>query len=492
MDLQGKNKYLLYREKIQKTLDVSELVLRPTQKKILLGYIQKNKKKILRFLFLIFVQIFLELGLLILGRIGLYSGGITLIRGKSFAPFLIVFLFSVTYGFVSFYASKMSQELIIGLTIYLRRIWVSLVLREHVFDTTAEKSRILAKVMYHLSLLQSSLQRVLQNGPYVILSVVWFFAFIPNTNSEMLIYLPFFLFGYVLLIFLGYVVAKKYVSKEQTFSSQIIQHIFESFSNSEFIESYNQQKSVITKLDNLSELDFLFRVKRNLWLHIPSVLLFSVLTFFMALTYIYKPSFAYRVFDTPSTLIASGIVIAILVRVLYKSLQLGLSLYPMKLGACIGIPQRKEVSYTDKKLEFDSIEYRAKKVKLDSQSNYYKKLSIKLQKGDKVFIKMGNDIEEASLTRILSFSPGPFTKSWAVVCDGKWALYRDWLNCNPSVLYLNPQIHFDMSILEAICGTSDFSISLDDIDEVTRLVQKTPQLHFIYNEGRGLASHTNI
>ncbi|HOM77721.1 MAG TPA: hypothetical protein PLT50_00745 [bacterium] len=482
--------YTLHKERIQKNLEVSKLVLRPKQKHILLGFLARNRSKILLLLVFSFVQVFFELSLLLLGRLGIYSGGITLIRRNTIIPLLLIFFFATLYIWAAYESSKRNQELAISLVIYLRKLWVSLAISGGLTFSSDHKSRILSKIIYHLALLQSSLLRVLSSGPHTLFSVFLLCAFVPNTNPEIAFYLPFFVGFYIFLIFVGYRISKKYVSREQTLASQIIQHIFDSFHNSFFVTNYKNQKEILQKLDDLSSLDILSRVNRNLWMYFPTVLLFAFTTLIFFLGYIYKPSLAYRIFDTPSTIITTGVVVGVLTRILYKSLNFGLALYPLQLALCIGVPQRKSYYLYKKPTFFSRICYQAKKVRIDPSGGYFKRVSLEFCAGDRVLLLLGTSSDCLGISQILSGSSRVFSKPWIVKMDNARFLYKGWIQENPSIIYVNPYLHFDKSLLEAISGSPDYSLNLEDIRRVTALVESTPELGFVLEKSQGLASHT--
>ena len=268
-----KQNILLQKKKSLQNLEEETLLLRPAQKRYFLSYFLSQKNRILGFLGLLFGQALLDTGLFLVLRS--YSRKeATFVGGKPGFLFLAI-LFLIVYVVVVYFSFRLAQSLVIELTIRLRRKWFLALLST---ISPKERGRIFAKITYYLPLLQTNLLNLFLNAPFLIFSFLWLLGIFLFTKPGSLLVIIGFILICAIITFLSYKMGKKYISREQTFSSQVLRHLAESVYDRDFISLYKQQKAYQTKLDNLSVLDAEFRIKRNLWYQLSPVILFAIMT----------------------------------------------------------------------------------------------------------------------------------------------------------------------------------------------------------------------
>lgn len=473
-----KQNILLQEKKSLQNLEEETLLLRPAQKRYFLGYFLSQKNKIFTFLGLLFGQTLLDTGLLLVFRSHSLKEA-TFAGGKPVFLFLAI-LFLIVYITVVYFSTRLSQSLVIELTVRLRRKWFLALLSA---NPPQERARIFAKIAYYLPLLQTNLLNLLLNAPFLIFSFLWLLGIFLFTKPGFLPVIVVSILICVTLTFLGNKIGKKYISREQTFSSQVLRHLAETVYDRDFISLYRQQKAYQDKLDNLSGLDMEFRIRRNLWYQLSPTVLFAIAT--LAGFAFYSLNFSFSQF------LSVGAVMTILTRNMYKSLSLGLSLYPLKLGACLSVPIKKSSRVYPEKTPFSAIVLEARKVKLGVPGKYFKKLDFVFEKGEKYCVYADSPETSRVLGRIFSASTGIFAKPWTVRCDGKWLPYQVWRSQNPALSYINSQANMEKSFLEIISGKPSYALSAAAINDTVNLVKSYPELDFIYRYPHGLATSYN-
>ncbi len=330
--------------------------------------------------------------------------------------------------------------------------------------------------------------QVLTNSIYFFITIVLIISIIPSIAPSLFKYLLGFILIYILLGFFGYYISNKYISREQTLSSAIIKHIATSIYDLKFIKKANLEKRSLNKLSSIVQLDTFFRVRRSVWMTFGQKIIFVVVSFSFAISYllmIYYPES--NIFS--DNLLMNGIILAILIRLAYQSLSIGLYLVPLKIGLALSVPQSTINIQSTQSHKFKTISFSTKKVKLNPNSkHYYKNIEFTFKSNDRVLFSVENDDELNSLSKLFTAKAGMKGKPWVLRFDSKRLLYLPWEKRYKDVYYIDPEFSSSSNIAEILLGKEKTQINSDEINKVLSKLKTIPELNFIFDLNKKLAT----
>ena len=453
---------------------------------------RRHRKKIIIFLSLLFCQILLEVTLPLFARSYLFKASVLLQWRQMTVALGILTGGVIIYIIIAFWELKIGKGLVIYLINELRRKWIKIFTNKPFHKVTSEnKANLIAKISYHLPLLQMGLDNsvigLMQWALYVI-GLLIISSFISTTLLIIvLLVIPI----NVMLALIGYYIAKKYVTKETTLYSKIIKHIAFSLYELPFIQKHKLEKENMQTLDELVELDTHFRIRRKIWLLFGNRIIFGLLILVVGLSYIlriYSPDFFLKI--QIDNLLISGIVFIYIVRLFYTSLKIGLFVLPTKLGLILSLPEpQKEKIRKDIIKKVSSISFKTKKAKLFWLGKYIKNINLEFNSGDRVLILGKSCTGKTHLGYLLS-SLGRFNnQAWIVKINQKRYSYSDWQERFRNAYFIEPQLTSEKNVGEILTGKNRENISQPDVEKVFQTISECPPLHFILSFRRFTAEN---
>lgn len=457
-------------------------------------FIKKNKKLFKRFIYLLFLQIALEIFIPLFVNFQLNRLNLMLERQLLLLMLIFLLLIISFYLVVSFFCIQKEKKILIYIINDLRKKWFNIYLNKNDNNIREDKkSGFIAKMTYHFPLLQIGLN----NSGLNIIKWLFFtlaliiLSFLTSTKLLILVILAIPL--NLLIIFIGYIIAKAYVSRETTLYSEIIKHITKSLYNLSFIKKNKLEKKANEKLNNIVNLDTHFRIKRQLWIIFGNKIIFALLFLMLGLVYllqIYYPAF---IFTIPrEQIVIYSLTIIYLSRLLYISLKIGLFLYPLKLGTFLSIPlKHKEKSDKEYLKNFNKLEINSPKAKLFNNGQYFKNINIKFNKPSRNLIYGDNFIGKTSLGLILAGENNFNSKAWIVKIDNKRKTHNEYLNNPPNTYFINPNFYSENTLLEVIAGNYKEYLNTDEINNLISKISKNPEFSYLLNLKNNLNTNFN-
>lgn len=447
----------------------------------------KTNKSLLRkaFIFLI-IQIIIEIIILLLinntsknivSKIGYFD-----YKSSAF----IIIGFCLLYTIVTFIAIKYERMSVLRLINNLRKMMFRNNLKEEDFkNDTENKSNLIAKVSYHLSVLNMGIDNTLLSSIRwaVYMMILVTFSII---NKESYLYITGLVFiSSILLFFISYFFSNVYISRQAASYSKIIRHITTSILEMPFIKGFHREKIEEEKLDNIVEIDTYFRIKRDTWIRYLSRIVFILIISFSSIYSLLKNSYPSLSIDISSQLIFKSIFYFYIIRILYTSVRAGLYFLPLKLGIFLSIPDKIESSISPRgKWSWETISFRSNKIKLFKESNYYKDVSLEFKKGFRYLFFGDYRIGKTHLASLLA-GYGYFSRhSWFVKVDKENFGYNYWSEIFKENYLFSPSFYTNSTIGEIILNKEKEDINQEDMQLINTISNKYPLFDSIFSKTR--------
>jgi ABC-type bacteriocin/lantibiotic exporter with double-glycine peptidase domain len=471
----------LYQQARKKGRD-REVKIDKEQLKYLYQFIKMNKKLIYSFLFLLIIQIILEIALPLLAKYKIASLIVMLNRQEALWLIVLLITLIVIYLIITFFNIKKEKEIVIYLINKIRSNWfANFINQSDLKIANDKKASLLAKTTYHFPLLQMGISNSVINIVkyfFYLLGVLILSALI--SPKILIISLLSIIFN-ILLMLAGYFIAKKYVSQETTLYSEIIKHLVNSIYNLGFIKNQANKQSANKKLDELVELDTFFRIRRELWLMFGGKIIFALLIIVAVIAYIAELYFP-RLFlsPRPEQVVAVSIVMLYLARLAYLSLKIGLFIFPAKLGIFLSVPNnyyhqnKKLINPVDQELSFIS-----PKAKLTKNSPYWKNIELTFKSGGNYLITGERLSGKTTVALILAGEMVYNPKAWIVKIGKQRITYQNWQKDFEKPYFINNNFNRDNTLLEIITGKFKQDVKELEIEQVINLISSEESLNFL-------------
>jgi len=486
-----RSQIFLYQQRKDIKQSSRPLKLEPFHFNYLSHFARKHKKEIIIFIVLLFFQVILEAILPFLGRDYFSKLSILLVQNKILIIFFVLVIGVVIYLVASFFALKLEKSLVIYLINELRREWFLIYLNKPFSRIKSrDKAALIAKISYHLPLLQMGLGNTLVGIMRWLVYVIGLLMAASFFSSTLLIIVLISLPFNIIIAYLGYLIAKNYVAKETTLYSEIIKHVVSTLYEMPFVQNYQLEKKNIEKFDDLVELDIYFRVRRSLWLIYGNRIIFACLILLTAAFFLmqsYFPQFFSA--EKIGEVLGAGIILIYLSRLFYTSLRIGLYILPVQLGLILSVPEQREVK-TRKDLikNFYSLVFQTKKAKLFKSGKYLKNVKLEFKRGEKTLIYGENHIGKTSLGFLLAGFGCFSTRSWIVKVDKERYFYNDWQRRFRNAYFIQPRFSTEKKIGEILIGKYSQDILPEDVERVFKEISKYKEFDFILSLRKFLAA----
>ncbi|MBI5413940.1 ABC transporter ATP-binding protein [Candidatus Peregrinibacteria bacterium] len=478
----------LYQQRNKIRQEVVPVIFEKTQKQYLRRLLKKFQKQICVFLILAFGTILLEIGIPFISDIFLRHQVLALNIRESYQVFFLLLLLLGVYGTLSYGNIRIEKTILVRIMNELRKSWFESFIRKSLFSlTNQEKSVLITKISFHFTLLQQGITNS------VISMVHWGFlslglliiTFFLNKNlfilSGLLLPISF------LICFLAYVVAKYYVSQEQTMYSKILQHMSLALEEFPLVKFHHLEKKKLRQFNEMVEIDSYFRIRREIWLKFGNTILFGSLVLFGAAAYLLEVYFPFLHFEYAGQGFVFAMVFGLMIKLLYLSLRIGLYLPPLKLGAILSIPNFSLPPFLHRKnLKLDAITFRALRASLE-KNTILRKASFTFEKGARILFFGQTDAARIALSRIFTANaPKNLGNPWVILMDSKRYLYNAWKKKYLPPLFIDPEFRTERTFLEVISQKNPEDMSSDEIQSIIEKLGAHPEFQYIFDHTKAL------
>lgn len=459
------------------------LKLEKSQKFYISSFLRRNKSLFKRAVFLIAFSVFLEISIPLITNfyIKRYSFHLEIDKLVFSLSFLLGIL--VLYLILSFLGIKYEKTFVIHFLNDLRRKWFSFYLNKTIFSLRNEdKSKIITKISYHFSLLQMGIANSLFpaiNWIFLAIGLI-FCSFFINTTLLfiVLIMIP----VNFIIFFLGYIIAKYYVSQDQTLYSRILMFISDTLNEFNLTKLHKKEKRSLDYLDKMVDIDSYFRIHRELWLKYGSRIIFVFIVLIGASIYLIEIYYPFLKIENSAQYIVYGIFFSLMIRLVYLSLRIGLFSFPAKLGAVLCIPE--EFIPYDKFLkvyqDIKTITFKTKKTRLSIGASYIKDIEYNFKKGERILIYGKESSGKTCLGFIFSAqATRNMGKTWVVKMNGNRFLYKKWQEKVSNIYLIHPEFQTEAIVLDVLIDKESSYVSQEEIENIFKLINKYPVLDFL-------------
>jgi ABC-type antimicrobial peptide transport system ATPase subunit len=472
----------LYQE-ARKTSRNKEIKISQEKFRYIYQFIKINRKLIYSFLYLLTIQIILEISLPLMAKYKVASLVLVMNRQETAAMIAVLLITAVIYLTVSFFNIKKEKQIVIYLINKIREDWFSFFLNKKDSKTPDDKKgSLLAKMTYHFPLLQMGISNSIINIIKYIFYLLGVLILSALTSPTILIISLLSIIFNAVLMLAGYFVAKKYVSQETTLYSEIIRHITGSIYNLGFINQDKPKRSAKNKLNSLVELDTFFRIRRELWIVFGTKIIFVLLIIIATSSYIAELYFP-RLFLSfnPGQVVAISIIMIYLSRLAYLSLKIGLFLYPVKLGIFLSVPDNSNLKEpaTVKLNKGQKIEFISPKAKISKNMPYWKNISLNFDTGSRSLIFGDRLTGKTTIGLMLAGEDIYNPNAWIVKIDKQREKYQSWQTRFERPYFITNNFQRENILLEIITGKFKKDISDQEIEDVINLITHEKSLSFL-------------
>jgi len=472
------NQISMYKNRKKIKNEIRPLRLEKRHYKFVELFIKKNKKPFNLFLFFVVLQSIFEIFLIFLINNSISIRIYNAVLDEKIFYMMVVFIGgSVLYLIVTFFSLKFEREVIVEFINELRRsLFSNLLNKKNNTVDNISKSNFIAKISYHLPLVSLGVDRSVFGlvrwllSSFIILSMGIILGGVWVWLSVAIILLSIF------IGFIGYVIARYYVSQEVASYSLVIKQVFLSLVELFSIKKNKTEQSSINDLNEKVEIDSYFRVRRDILLRyfgrvvMVMVFMFSVVYLFSAFYFSNINLFSYD----PSKTVLIGIIFLYAIRIFYESSLVGLYIIPTKLGLVLSVPQnesfyKKEV---DKEINWNKISFKTNKVKLVEEGEYYKNLSISVEKNNN-YLFLGDSMSgKTSLANVFDLYPDLNENAWIVKKDNKRFSLRRWSEIFDDKYLIANNLPTEKKIGEIIFKKDSSEINERDIKKLNKIIEK--------------------
>ncbi|MEI7765348.1 MAG: ABC transporter transmembrane domain-containing protein [bacterium] len=492
--LKNKEQALLYKYRNQIKQSLMPTQIGSARFRYLFKFL-KEQNLLLFFVFVfLFLQTMLEIALLLLANnslqsIFIYSGNHQNIFFAS-----IILLACILYTIFSFLAVRYERTLVLNLINDLRKkLFTENLDQEESSNTHEVRANFIAKISYHLSLLTMGIDNTLLSSVRWLLYIVVLFVFSIVNHGQYLLLIFIVFVSSLILFFISYLLSKRYISRQVASYSRVIRHLVTMMLEIPLIKNFHKEKVVEEKLDGIVGVDTYFRIIRDTWIRYSSrvvfVLIIGLGAFYLLLTSYYPVVSLGKI----SQIFIKGIVYIYAIRILYSSTKAGLYFLPLKLGIVLSVPEKIIKPLVPRNgWVWKKINFKSNKVKLFSEGEYYKNISLEFEKGGRYLFIGKYQSGKTHLAAMLA-GQGYFSRhSWIVKMDKEHLGYNSWAELFKENYFFMPHFSTDLTVGEIILGKEREDIKEEDISLVDKLSIKYPIFLSIFSKTRFIGESARI
>jgi ABC-type multidrug transport system fused ATPase/permease subunit len=480
----------LYRKRNVIRHEVRPLVLDRGRRRYLAAVVRRNSRLLVAAAVLLACATLFEAGIPLVTSLVISRHAVQLdvhalaIAIPAFAAGLGVYL-AVTY-----HAIRCEKGFSIAVINDIRRQWLARTMKRSVFALgSSDKGALLSKLSYHLSLLQMGMASCLFPAIQWCLSIVGLIAIAIATGPRLVLVVFALIPVNIGILFLGYVVSRRYVGQEQTLYSRILRHVSDTLNEFAHIKLAGKEATALGELDALVDIDSYFRVRRELWMRYGNIVIFAVLACAGAVLCLVEIYYPFLRLEHSMDYVAHGVVLGLLVKLAYLSLRVGLFSFPLALGLVICTSERFPVRRARGRAlaGFESIAYASRKARLSRSAGYRRDLAFSFRRGERVLLCGPAGAGKTSLGRLFAGLASGRGAPWIVKIGGERLPYRQWAERQRDFHIVDPHFQTESTIFELLTRErARHSSRAGDLEAMCERLQRVEELAFVFEDGKGL------
>ncbi len=379
-------------------------------------------------------------------------------------PFLLLGI--GIYLFTSYRTLLLSKRISLDTTNTFRKSWYAHFLNHSPSATNIPNHRPLTKIIYHTLLLRTGFENILNEGARITIlyASIFLFCFLFNTKLFLISIGTLPLIGTLGII--GYLISKKYLAREQTFNSKIVEEVNESIVNFQLIKNQQRETEKLKTFENILELDAFFRVRRELWMSFFDRILFIGVLLFGIILYLIQTYWGFIDLNSITSLTSSSFIIAYLTRIIFAAGKIGMYSQIFITGLKLGVPD-----FSTKRPRFqtpfkNSIIISSQKTKLARQGSYLKKFKLEIKKGDKILIYTPEPLGKTTLAQAITGLK--MIPSLVFTIDDQRYHSKRWNEAKIKRFLIQFHPTFKTTLGEFLFGKPPENISAEEFSELTK------------------------
>ena len=452
-------------------------------------FLKKNRRHIGALVSLLLLQAILEISALMFVNSSIRDRAYTAFHQGYLTILLGGILVSIAiYLTVSFFALKIERGMVLGFINTLRRNWFKLILSRTELSMTHDRGAdFIAKASYHFPLVSLGIDHSALGTLRWALCACILLVVGSIGGGSLLVGACAIIVLSGVVGFGAYMVANHYISQEVASYSQVIRYIDSSLSEFAAIKTFHQENGALKDLDARVNNDTYFRIRRDIWLRYFSKVVYTVLflgTLAVLIFGFYHPAFFLGIYASDDVFLA-GIISLYSIRIFYEAGRTGLYVPPLRLGLILSIPEKMVADFKIKKENpWSTLEFKSNKVKLHLEANYFKNVSIHLQKGKSYLFSGAPYSGKTSIAELFSGKARFNKDAWLVKLDTARLDYRQWAGEFHQSFFISPYFYSEKTIGEIIFGKEKQNITAEDLFTVYAIAEKHPLLSILVSKKR--------
>ncbi len=353
-----------------------------------------------------------------------------------------------------------------------------------------QKGRLIARITYHLGLLQLGLGNALFGAIKGICLLVGLLVISALFSPLLLLFMLFMTGLAALCVFVGYRISIRQISRMTTMSSHIVRHVVESLSDPSALRSHDHQLWARDTFQNLVDIDSHYRLRREVWLQaMPFVLgvLVTLVVGLWGLLTLWFPAIDLRPLGSPILLYGT---LGLSVELLYLSLRFGLYLFPLRLGLLLLLPESGAAPKVTFPEPLSALSFSSSGLKLPSGKKK-KPLQMAVQFGAITFVQTPEIRHAQYAYRVFS---GQLNRVWSrplmVHRNGEKQFYKEWARSENAVLALAPLDQGERTTLSYLLHKPELQVTQDDIAQLS--ARLAPIMHLVPFLGQPLGASFDV
>jgi ABC-type multidrug transport system fused ATPase/permease subunit len=395
----------------------------------------------------------------------------------------------ISYLFLSFLSIKAEKTFTLYFLNDLRHKWFASYLNRAKRNLRGQdKGKLLTKITYHFSLMHTGIT----NSVFPIFN--WLFLAIGLVvcgfflKTSLLIVVLVSLPVSIVLASIGYMISKYYVGRDQTLYSKILRYVNDSLEEFDSVKANGKEREILRKFDGMVDLDTFFRIRRDLWLKYGGRIMFVLISLTAGSIYLYEIYNPFLQAETSAEYVVYGIFFALLIKLFYLGLRIGLFSYPAILGLLLCVPDEliHEPPKQKSKLSLKSLILKSAKIRLGRGGEYKKNVEFDFSAGSRVLIVGKEGSGKSTIAGTLAGQVSPSrAKAWVFKFNGARLLYSKWFKICKSIYYIAPEYRTENTLLSNFTSLDESKV---ESKEMQRLIDvlKYEHFSFLIESGRAI------
>lgn len=484
----------LYKERSKIRHEARPLRFNSSQKRNLKAFLKKESKTLKLALFLLAAVTLIEIAVPLLSDLFVRKYAYLLEVDKLVQSLLILAAVLGGYLILAFYSIKTEKAFAIYLLNDLRHKWFSMYLNKPRRALKGkDKGKLFTKIAYHFSLLQMGVTNCVFPAFNWIFLAVGLLVSSFFLKTELLIAVLIAIPVSIVIAFIGYVISKYYISQDQTLYSKILRYINDSLEEFDSIKINQKERMILDRFDKMVDLDTYFRIRRDLWLKYGGRIVFVMVSMAAAAFYLFELYHPLLEVESSAEYVVYGIFSALIIKLIYLSLRVGIFSYAGILGLSLCLPDQMVFDQSKKvaELRINKLTLKSSKVKLARDRDYSRNLEFAFEKGKRFLITGDTASGKTTLAEILSGqSTANRGKPWVFKLNNGRVLYSKWFKISRPIYYIDASYNSDNTLLSNFVDEESKDVDSKKMQKLIDIFQYK-HFKFLLESGRAIGRSVN-